>query len=72
MERDQQERFADAVERKAQDAEIRSKTDAGAPSGSAGQEAQGSRTDPSRGQGAGGPRDKSSRHGKVTADKWNQ
>jgi hypothetical protein len=72
MEREQQQRFADAVERKAKDAEIRSQVDSGAPSGPAGQEAQESRTDPGRGQETGGPRDKSSRHGQVTADKWNQ
>jgi hypothetical protein len=70
MDREQQERFAEAVERKNEDAQARGEAGNVAPGGRD-EVAQESRTDASRGQDV-DPREKSSRHGKVTADNWNQ
>jgi hypothetical protein len=63
MERDQQERFKRAVERKEREAKQRAETpdDRGGEDEPAGEQHEQI-----------GPRDKSSRHGQVTADKWNQ
>ena len=74
MERDQQERFAEAVERKKADAEARSKQPApGAPSDSAvHEEVQASQVETGRPQDVYSVRDKNAGKGKKTADKWNQ
>jgi hypothetical protein len=63
MEREQQERFKRAVERKEQDAKAR--TEAAPERGGEDERAPNQHEEV-------GPRDKSSRHGQVTADKWNQ
>jgi hypothetical protein len=65
MEPEQQERFRQAVERKAQDAEAASR---------AKERPTGENPGPIDGDQADAPseREKSSRHGQVTADKWNQ
>jgi hypothetical protein len=71
----QQEQFKDAVERKGEEARQRSEQ-GGAPEGiePAGgvQGDQESLTEHGRPQDVRSPRDKSSGHGKKTADKWNQ
>jgi hypothetical protein len=74
MEREQQERFADAVERKKAEADARARDPAHA---SPGQPAvtegiQASRIEPARPQDTRSPREKNSGKGKKTADKWNQ
>ncbi len=74
MDREQQERFREAVDRKAEEAEARSKTGAQHPrTGDADPESQ------AEGLASTGytqddfsVRDKNSQKGKVTADKWNQ
>ena len=58
MENEQQDRFKDAVERKARAAEAASKEE--------------SLRSSSQPQDTVSPRAKNTRHGKVTADKWNQ
>jgi hypothetical protein len=75
MDNEQQDRLKDAVERKARAAEAASKeTGEGAP----GDESGGVRGDqeslrsPSQPQDTLSQRAKNTRHGKVTADKWNQ
>jgi hypothetical protein len=75
MDPQEQERFKEAVERKAQAAEAASReTREGAPGSEAGgiQGDQESLRDPAQPQDTLSPRDKSTRHRKVTADKWNQ
>lgn len=74
MERDQQERFAAAVERKKADADARSRA-AGerTPGGSAvDEEIQPSEIETGRPQDTYSVRDKNAGKGKKTADKWNQ
>jgi hypothetical protein len=75
MDNEQQARLKDAVERKARAAEAASKeTGEGAP----GQESGGVRGDQDSLRSSSQPQDtlsaraKNTRHGKVTADKWNQ
>ena len=76
MDPEQQSRFRQAVDRKSEDAEARSRAgrDTGGPppeeEGPPG--SQSSLSEKGRPQDAMSPRDKNSRHGKVTADKWNQ
>ncbi|HEX2103912.1 MAG TPA: hypothetical protein VHF51_09690 [Solirubrobacteraceae bacterium] len=74
MEPDQQQRFAEAVERKKADAEARSKEPApGAPGESAvNEEIQASEIEHGRPQDVYSVRDKNAGKGKKTADKWNQ
>ena len=78
MDKDQQEQFAAAVERKKAEAQEASEAQGAAHGSSGGKVAL-----DSTGQGQPGvfdtgtqdnasPRDKNSGHGKVTADKWNQ
>jgi hypothetical protein len=63
MDRQQQERFKRAVERKERDANLQAETADG----------RDGKDEPAADQHDEiGPRDKSSRHGQVTADKWNQ
>jgi hypothetical protein len=57
MDRDQQQAFAEAVERKKQQAE---------------EDAQRKQERPAASQDDPTPRQKSSRHGQVTAENWNQ
>jgi hypothetical protein len=75
MEEEQQERFKEAVERKARAAEAASReTGEGAPgdeSGGIEGDQEGLRS-PAQPQDTFSVRDKNTRHGKVTADKWNQ
>jgi hypothetical protein len=72
VDEEQQERFKDAVERKARASEAASRsTQNGAP-GSEGGRIQGDQESPSQPQDTFSPRDKNARHKKVTADKWNQ
>jgi hypothetical protein len=63
MDRQQQERFKRAVERKERDASRQAETADGRDGK---EELAADQHDEI------GPRDKSSRHGQVTADKWNQ
>ena len=74
MEKEQQERFKEAVERKAREAEADSHTTQPGGSDRPGdiQGDQESLRSPSQPQDTLSPRDKNSKHGKVTADKWNQ
>jgi hypothetical protein len=75
MDEQQQDRFKAAVERKARAAEAASKeTGDGAPGSESGdiQGEQESLHSPSQPQDTRSARDKSTRHRKVTADKWNQ
>jgi hypothetical protein len=75
MDQEQQQRFKDAVERKARASEDAShETGEGSPGSEAG-EVQGDQENlrsPSQPQDTFSPRDKNTRHRKVTADKWNQ
>jgi hypothetical protein len=74
MEPDQQQRFAEAVERKKADAEARSRQPPPpAPGDSAvHEEIQASEVEAGRPQDTYSVRDKNSGKGKKTADKWNQ
>lgn len=75
MDSQEQERFKEAVERKARASEEASReTGEGAPGGEAGgiQGDQESLREPGQPQDTFSTRDKSTRHRKVTADKWNQ
>jgi hypothetical protein len=74
MEREQQERFAAAVERKKSDSEARSRaTGEQTPTGSAvDEEIQPSEVETGRPQDTYSVRDKNAGKGKKTADKWNQ
>jgi len=74
MERQQQERFAAAVERKKADSEARSRaTGEQTPGGSAvDEDIQPSEIETGRPQDVYSVRDKNSGKGKKTADKWNQ
>jgi hypothetical protein len=75
MEKEQQERLKEAVERKARDAEAASHAAPrhGAPDEDAAVRGdQDSLRSPGRSQDAFSTRDKNSGHGKKTADKWNQ
>jgi hypothetical protein len=68
MDNQQQDRFKEAVDRKARDAEAASReTEPGEVQGD-----QESLHSPSQPQDTLNVRDKNSRHKKVTADKWNQ
>ena len=78
MDREQQERFREAVDRKAEEAERKGREGTphagGPPPGATGSE-EGQERDligTDRQQDDLSPRDKNTRHGKVTADKWNQ
>ena len=75
MDHEQQDRFKDAVERKARDAETASReTREGWPGSESGgiQGDQESLRSPSQPQDTLSARDKNTRHRKVTADRWNQ
>jgi hypothetical protein len=74
MEPEQQERFKQAVERKARASEAASRTPQHDRPGSEGglESGQESLRDPSQPQDTFSTRDKNTRHKKVTADKWNQ
>jgi hypothetical protein len=75
MDQEQQDRLKDAVDRKARAAEAASReTGKDSPGGEAGgiQGDQESLRSPSQPQDTLSPRDKNTRHRKVTADKWNQ
>jgi hypothetical protein len=75
MDKQQQDRLKDAVELKARAAEAASQeTGEGAPGGESGgiQGDQESLRSSSQPQDTLSPRDKNTRHRKVTADKWNQ
>jgi hypothetical protein len=75
VEREQQKRFKEAVERKARASEAASRaTQEDAPGSEAGgiEGDQESLRSPSQPQDTFSPRDKNTRHRKVTADKWNQ
>ena len=74
MDEEQQERFKDAVERKARASEEASRATQQGPPGSEGsvQGDQEDLTSPSQPQDTASPRAKNTRHKKVTADKWNQ
>jgi hypothetical protein len=75
MDKEQQDRMKDAVDRKARAAEAASReTGEGAPGTESGgvQGDQESLRSPSQPQDTLSVRDKNTRHGKVTADKWNQ
>jgi hypothetical protein len=75
MDKEQQDRFKDAVERKVRDAEAAShETGEGSPGSESGgiQGDQESLRSPSQPQDTLSARDKNTRHRKVTADKWNQ
>jgi ribosomal protein L1 len=62
MDEQQQQKMREAVDRKAKEAEEASRVQANVRQ----------TTDPAREQGDIDPRTKNSRHGQVTADKWNQ
>jgi hypothetical protein len=67
------ERFGEAVERKKQEAKAASEEAGGEKPGESAVEGdQESIAEPGRPPGVASPRDKGSRKGKVTADKWNQ
>ncbi|MEA2227344.1 MAG: hypothetical protein QOF04_974 [Solirubrobacteraceae bacterium] len=75
MEREQQERFAQAVERKKAEAKARSEqagNATGAPGSPVSEEVQASEVETGRPQDAYDVRAKNSRKGHVTADNWNQ
>lgn len=74
MDEQQQQAFAEAVERKKAEAKARSEQPGpGAPGGGRVPDASTpEQTDASRPQDAASIRDKNSRHKHVTADKWNQ
>jgi hypothetical protein len=74
MEPEQQERFKQAVERKARESEAASRAPQhDGPDSEGGVEGdQESLRSPSQPQDAFSTRDKNTRHKKVTADKWNQ
>ncbi|MEA2268662.1 MAG: hypothetical protein QOC64_1272 [Solirubrobacteraceae bacterium] len=75
MEREQQERFADAVERKKREARERSQQAPGPGAGGGPEvhgEIQASEVEAGRPQDAYDVRAKNSRKGHVTADNWNQ
>ena len=75
MEKEQQEAFKEAVERKARDAEAASHASpqpGGQDEDPAVQGDQESLRSPGRSQDTLSTRDKNSGHGKKTADKWNQ
>jgi hypothetical protein len=75
MDQEQQDALKEAVERKSRAAEAASQeTREGAPGDESGgiQGDQESLRSPSQPQDTLSPRDKSTRHRKVTADKWNQ
>jgi hypothetical protein len=75
VEKEQQDRFKEAVERKSRDAEAASHAapqHAGQDDEAAIQGDQESLRSPGRTQDTLSPRDKNTGHGKKTADKWNQ
>ena len=75
MDQEQQQRFKDAVERMARASETASRsTQHGSPGSEDGgiQGDQESLRSPSQPQERLSPREKNTRHRKVTADKWNQ
>ena len=74
MEPEQQERFKQAVERKARESEAASRAPQHDGPGSEGRVEgdQDSLRSPSQPQDTFSTRDKNTRHKKVTADKWNQ
>jgi hypothetical protein len=75
VDQEQQERFKDAVERKARASEAASRsTQHGSPGNEDGaiQGDQESLRSPSQPQDTFSAREKNTRHRKVTADKWNQ
>jgi hypothetical protein len=72
MEDDQLEQFGEAVEKKKEAAREASEQPGQTPRGSAVDGDQDDLTSPARTQDEYDERAKGSRHGKVTADKWNQ
>jgi len=74
MDKEQDRRFRKAVERKMQESEAASRATQQGPAGDAGgiEGDQESLRSPSQPQDTFSPRDKNTRHKKVTADKWNQ
>jgi hypothetical protein len=75
MDEEQQDRFKEAVERKAQASDAASRKRGEGSPGDESAEIQGgqeSLRSPDQLQGTFSVRDKNTRHGKVTADKWNQ
>jgi hypothetical protein len=74
VEKEQQERFKDAVERKSREAEeaSRASQQAGQDEEGAVQGDQENLRSPSQPQDTFSVRDKNTRHKQVTADKWNQ
>ena len=75
MDKEQQDRFKEAVERKARSAEEASReTGEGSPGSESGgiEGDQESLRSPSQPQATFSVHDKNTRHRKVTADKWNQ
>jgi hypothetical protein len=72
MEDEQLEQFGEAVERKKEEAKEASEHPEQSPRGSAVEGDQEDLVSPARTQDEYDERAKGSRHGKVTADKWNQ
>src|SRR4051795_3856423 len=74
MDKEQDQRFREAVERKKREADAAARATQDHPPGtdSPVQGDQASLRDPSQPQATFSPRDKNSRHKQVTADKWNQ
>jgi hypothetical protein len=75
MDEEQQDRFKEAVERKARASEAASRERGEGSPGDESAEIQGdqeSLRSPAQPQDTFSVRDKNTRHGKVTADKWNQ
>jgi hypothetical protein len=72
MEDDQLEQFGEAVEKKKEAAREASENPSQSPRASAVEGDQEDLTSPARTQDEHDERAKGSRHGKVTADKWNQ
>ena len=74
MEREQQQRFADAVERKKAEAARKARNTSTATPGDSPvhEEIEASEIEPGRPQDTLSPRAKNERKGKVTAENWNQ
>jgi hypothetical protein len=75
VDQQQRERFKEAVERKTRASHAASRSIEHGPPGSEDGRAQGDREslrDPSQPQATFSPREKNTRHRKVTADKWNR
>jgi len=74
MDKEQQRRFREAVDRKQRESDAAARATQTVPPGTEGSVTgdQPSLRDPAQPQDTFSPRDKSTRHKKVTADKWNQ